>query len=184
MPDQLPLLPTPPTAPPMRRDAALSPCGTWRYDLPRVWDPSLPLLLAMLTNPSKADEETDDPTTAKVVGYARRWGYGSTVILNPHAYRDKTPANLWAAADAGVDIVGPESDRHITTWAARASVCLVGWGSLGRKRDRLRLAARLERVLPLLAGVELVCLGANKDGSPVHPLYQPADARPVDWRAR
>ncbi len=36
--------------------------GRYRYLLWRTWDETCPRLLWVLLNPSKADEQTDDPT--------------------------------------------------------------------------------------------------------------------------
>ena len=56
--------------------ATISKDGLYRYSLERVWDPSKPTALFICLNPSTADAEIDDPTVRKMVGFAKRFGYG------------------------------------------------------------------------------------------------------------
>jgi hypothetical protein len=66
----------------MRSSANLSPDRVYRYSLMRVWDESLPLLVVIALNPSRADETENDPTIEKEIKYAKRWGCGGLLKLN------------------------------------------------------------------------------------------------------
>jgi hypothetical protein len=153
----------------MRREADFSPDRTWRYSLRRSWG-SGPRLLAVLLNPSLADEQRDDPTTTFCVNRARERGFGAYEAVNLFALVDPSPAALRRAPDP----VGPENDAWIRRAAARADRILVAWGCHGRLRGRDRA------VLALLRGRRLVCLGRNRDGTPRFPRAVP---RGVRWRA-
>lgn len=180
-PDQLALLPTPPTAPAMHREANLSADSVYRYWLLREWDPALPRLCFIGLNPSTADAEVDDPTIRRLIGYARRWGCGSLWVANLYALRATDP-------DALLTHPAPVGEGTISNWiswvmgVAGAGIVLVGWGA--HPAARAQVGAFVGGFGGLARQPELVCLGTNRDGSPVHPLYQPADARPVAWRAR
>lgn len=78
-----------------------------------------------------------------------------------------------AAKARGVDIVGPENDRHITEAAGRAQMVIAAWGA-----DKL---APLRSVLirGLVKPHELRALGKSKSGAPKHPLYLPANSELV-----
>ena len=60
----------------MQRSAIMSDCGAYRYELRRIWDSSLPILLWVGLNPSTADHINDDPTNRRIAGFSKNWGYG------------------------------------------------------------------------------------------------------------
>lgn len=147
--------------------ATFSPCRKYRYELWRRWDKSGTVCAFIGLNPSTADETKDDPTVRRCIRYAKRWGHGSLVMLNIFAWRDTDPAGMMAAEDP----VGPGNDEALIRCAKMAAVVVAAWGNHGAHRNR---AADVIRMIPYLS-----CLGRNKNGSPVHPLYQPSDALPV-----
>lgn len=144
------------------RAAALSPCGTYRYTLMRVWDPFAPCVLWACLNPSKANASEDDPSVRKMVGFARRWGYGSITIVNLFAYRATDPRDLERAGRP----IGPENYAHILAAARSADLVVCAWGQHA-PRDGLRTYA--VRRLIGSAGRAAVCLGRTKSGEPNHP---------------
>lgn len=158
--------------------ASFSRCGTYRYTLTRELDATRPRTLVVIgLNPSTADARRDDPTVRREIGFAQRWGFGRLVKLNAYAFRATDPRVMHAAAGRGEDIVGPRNDATIAAAiaAARDGLVLVAWGRHARP-DRVAALVRL------LAGTDARCLRTNQDGSPVHPLYQRATARPRSWR--
>lgn len=72
--------------------------------------------------------------------------------------------------------VGASNDEWVKEAKYRATQIVCAWGSLHPKLRR-----RTSNVLRALHGRELFCLGTNKDGSPKHPLYLPAVAKPIHW---
>jgi hypothetical protein len=65
--------------------AVFSACRTWRYRLDREFIQSGPTIAFGLHNPSTADENTDDPTLRRGIGFARTWGAGRLIFVNPWA---------------------------------------------------------------------------------------------------
>lgn len=159
--------------------AILSDDGTYRYSLARWWDTSLPRDLWIMCNPSTADAAINDATIRRCIGFSRRLGSGGFVVVNAYGYRATKPAAMWAAAEAGVDIVGPESDNWITAHLMReAGSVIVAWGA-HPKPDRCAEVVRLIDAQDRKAH----CLGVTKDGQPRHPLMLPNDAPLQRWAA-
>uniref|UniRef100_UPI00260AFB77 DUF1643 domain-containing protein n=1 Tax=uncultured Halomonas sp. TaxID=173971 RepID=UPI00260AFB77 len=75
----------------------------YRYALWRVWSNHSPLLIVSMLNPSTADHRKDDPTIRRVIGFAKRDGFGGIIVLNAYAFRATNPRNMLAASDP----VGP-----------------------------------------------------------------------------
>lgn len=151
-----------------RSTAIFSPCRTYRYSLARVWDDSAPVCGFVLLNPSTADEVSNDPTIARCIGFARRWGFGSLLACNIFALRSTDPKGLRQVDDP----VGPGNDRAIRRLARSADLVVAAWGGHGR------YLGRGERVRAMLPD-DAVCLGVNADGSPKHPLYLRGDSARV-----
>lgn len=146
--------------------AVLSDCGTYRYELRRVWDPRLPLAVWIMLNPSVADASQDDPTIRRCVAFAKVWGYGGIIVVNLFALRATDPRELASHPDP----VGPDNDKHIVQAATRDGVVVCAWGAhklTTRRADRVLAVLRAEEITPR-------CLGTTKAGHPRHPLYVPA----------
>jgi hypothetical protein len=147
--------------------AAFSACGRYRWWLRRGWDPDRPPLVFVGLNPSLADAGRDDPTLRRLVGYGRRWGFGSVEVLNLFALVAACPAQLRRVEDP----VGAANDAWIRRCLQRpGAVVWLGWGNGGPWRGRDRA------VLALLAGQGVVpwALAVTAAGQPRHPLYCPA----------
>jgi len=164
---------SPPNEHVRRSGATYSPCGLYRYRLWRDWGGGATLLWIML-NPSTADHlGNNDATIARCERRAMAWGFSRVEVVNLFAFRTPHPKVLFAAADP----VGPGNDPAILEATEKADLILCGWGSLGG------FAGRAARVLDMLRGRELACLGVNRSGEPTHPLYQPYSARPTPYRS-
>lgn len=145
--------------------------------------------------------ELDDPTIRRCKSFAIRWNYHRLLIANAYAFRSTDPKKLWWAHNNGIDIVGPENNRHIIQAVRDAAInggqVIGGWGS-GRTTKKADAAFHKARALeiatfaneeilrcaqnqPEYGTPQMYCLSMNEDGSPVHPLYQPDNARPVPW---
>ena len=154
---------------------AFSPCRKYRYTLWREFEPELEAtacfnLFAMFIglNPSTADDDQDDPTIRRCIGFARSWGYGSLVMTNLFAWRATLPDDMKKAADP----VGPENDIWLTLLAKNQSVGVIvaAWGANG---SYLHRDEHVKRLIP-----NLQYLRITKTGHPEHPLYLPKNLLP------
>lgn len=145
--------------------AALTSCGTYRYLLTRLWNPTLPLAAWVMLNPSTADHTTDDPTLRRVTAFTRRFGCGSVAVVNLYALRSTDPAALRHHPDP----VGPLNDAFLRHTVAEAGLVVCAWGGSLPSPDR---ALAVIRVLTR-TGARLRCLGTTTSGQPRHPLDLP-----------
>lgn len=156
----------------VRKAAVLSPCGTYRYRLARIWNRELPNLGWIMLNPSTADAQQDDQTVNKCKAFAERWGYGGILICNLYALRSPYPAMLRQHPDP----VGPHNDDHLRSLLAGPADVVAAWGTLA-------MSSRVEALLAMPGAERLQALRTTKNGSPGHPLYLPLDVLPTPWRA-
>jgi hypothetical protein len=160
--------------------------------------PRVRVLFGML-NPSNADAENPDPTLTRCMGFAQALGAdtsakgtakivgcyrylltrGDLSIVNLYAFRTPSPKEMWAAARKGVDIIGPENDRHILEAVGEADIVIAAWGADKHARARAAVvAAAIEKIKPLH------CLRlTEKSGAPEHPLYLPGELVPIPYRS-
>ena len=137
----------------------------YRYDLLRMWREDDKHLLWIMLNPSTADATKDDATIRKCVGFTERLGYSALYVVNLFAYRSRHPGELLSVRDP----IGPRCDEWIEVRAQTQGCAwrvIAAWGSLDfcpRFRDRAA------RVLQLLDGHKVMCLGTSKSGDPRHP---------------
>jgi hypothetical protein len=153
----------------MTRAAILSPCGAFRYLLQRGDGPRCAVIG---NNPSTAVADADDPTSRKLGGFARDWGYPAYDLFNIGAGRATDPKD-WAAMP---DPYGPDNDFYLSL-AAHYPLIVVAWGNLAPPEAVRRTVSILTA-----SGAELYCLGTNANGSPKHPLYVPYSAVLRPWR--
>lgn len=154
------------------RSAGFSECGAYRYWLTRQWNPELETLVWIMLNPSTADATQDDPTIRRCMGFARRWGYGGTTVLNLYAYRSTDPKALRSVADP----VGPENDETIRGILSGQWLAVAAWGA-----NAERARAHTVAVIASRMRCALMCLGTTAAGAPRHPLYVRADAELLRW---
>ncbi|MBX2824398.1 MAG: DUF1643 domain-containing protein [Gammaproteobacteria bacterium] len=155
----------------MRRLASFSRCKRYRYSLTRSWNPSLPKLMLVGLNPSRADARTDDPTIRRCIGLSDYWGYGSFTIVNLFSWCSPYPGDLRRQADP----VGPGTNQAIRRTALQAEDIVLMWGNHGQHRDRA------DQVLQILQGYSLRCIGQTATGAPRHLLYARKDASLVGF---
>jgi hypothetical protein len=119
------------------------------------------MLVAVLLNPSRGEDQGRNQTTDPLRWYATQSGYGGLEILNAFSYRATNPKDLNASRDRSA----PENDAHIVAAIKSAGRVVVGWG------DAITHRALLYRVreLQTLLGSEIYCLGLNLSGQPRHP---------------
>jgi len=147
----------------LARDATLSEDRVYRYQLVRETGfPNRAVVNFVGLNPSTADESSDDPTVRRLIGFARRQGFGFLILTNLYAFRVTDPRALKSAADP----IGPENFRCLAA-AARTSHRIVPcWGAHGAAHGRGReVLAMLQRL------GDIRVFGFTKGGEPMHPLY-------------
>ncbi|WP_352882224.1 DUF1643 domain-containing protein [Mesorhizobium sp. M0910] len=164
--------------------AIFSECRQYRYRLDRPIGGRRPPVAFLLHNPSIADEEADDATLRRGIGYAKLWGCERLTFINPWARIATLSRELWASGDP----VGPLNDGHILRAATEVKEAggfiVLGWGVIRPPRQYLPAAtSRLRDVEQLVreTGCEIRALGSNKDGSPKHPLYISRESKPFLW---
>jgi hypothetical protein len=146
--------------------------GRYRYSLWRTWSTRHPRIAFVLLNPSTADEQRNDPTIRRCLGFAQAWHYGSMEVVNLFAYRATDQRELFKANDP----IGEENNRFLLQAVEHCSTVVLGWGNRGIFLGRDR------QVIHLLAGRKDVhCLGTTKDGQPRHPLYIKGDTSLVPF---
>lgn len=147
----------------------------YRYRLWRIWDPTQAPCMFVLLNPSTADEETNDPTVRRCMGYARSWGYGGLIVCNLFALRSTDPQALYDHPYP----VGPSNRHHILECAdeilANKGRLIVGWGTHGALRGQG------PAMLEALSGHAPHALGCTVGKHPAHPLYLPAARQTKLW---
>lgn len=136
--------------------------------------------LFVMLNPSTADENHDDPTIRRCVGFARREAWAWMRVVNLFAARATDPRELLEIPRA--EMIGPGNDDVICGQIKAASIVVAAWGAT----QDLEFAAslRVRQILDALGGhaVEWFCLGVAKYGAPRHPLYVRKDAPLRPWR--
>ena len=164
----------------MKRDALFSDDRSRRFELIRDWRdeigaPGKTALFVML-NPSKAGEKDDDPTVRKVVGFARRWGYGRVVVVNLIAIVSTDPWKLphWS----GIDM---ENRAVVQGWLGAADLVVAAWGNQPNGVSRTIALPELIYSFRQSAPVRLYCIGTTKLGDPLHPSRAPYTTSPEVW---
>ena len=154
--------------------ATFSPDRAYRYSLiRRISFMGEGHCVFCMLNPSTADEEINDPTVRRCIGFATRWGMATLEVVNAYALRATDPRKLKLSPDP---VGRPDNDCAILEAASRADLFVVAWGAHidpERAREVLGLIRMGERpkVRPMVA------LGFTSSGQPKHPLYVPYEAR-------
>ena len=151
--------------------ATFSKCQKYRYGLSEIWDTNKPLVLWLLMNPSVACVEYGDPTLRRTGMFSRSWGYGGQLVGNILAYRSTDKMNLLKIKDP----IGARNNKVILDMSKKAETVVLAFGQPPKK-----LQYRGEEVIELLKNHPNLCyLKLSKDGTPIHPLYLPANLKPI-----
>jgi len=148
--------------------------GRYRWSFRRRWGPGGSVCWVGL-NPGTGDSDGKRrPTLRKMVAWTERWGGGEIIIVNLFAFRTTNPKELYAAARAGIDVIGHRNDDAIRTAEGGAMRTVAAWGADGRLLDR---GAAVDGLLS-----RPVCLGVTRRGEPRHPLYVALATEPIAYR--
>jgi hypothetical protein len=161
--------------------AIFSPCQRYRYvlwrDLYADWlDGSLPEHVRgdcvwIGLNPSTADHTKLDNTCRRCLSWTRAWNCRRYIMLNCYAFRATDPKVMFQQDEP----VGELNDHYLRKYTAKARYIIAAWGT-NVDEDTANLVCEV-------VGRTLHCLGANRDGSPKHPLYVKGSAeRAIYWR--
>lgn len=165
----------------MIKRAIISPCGTYRYLLTRIWsiEPHPRKVCWVMLNPSTADATQDDPTLRKCIKFSQLWGYDGLDVVNLFALRTPYPIELIALSKFGRDIVGPENDGFLYLSALDAALTVAAWGVNGS----LNQADRYARSEFRRRDISVQCLGKSLSGQPKHParLAYSTPLEPYFW---
>ena len=158
--------------------AIISEDRKYRYSLTRE-DPyarkdAFSNLLFVMLNPSTADDQKDDPTLRKCIGFMHRWNYRNLEVVNLFAVRASDPTYIKCVSDP----IGPDNLVAQTNALRKAHKVIVGWGRNGYYLDADRKFCELANSLD----VPIYAIRINLSGSPAHPLYIPYDIQPVSFR--
>ncbi len=155
----------------MFKNAILSSCKRYRYQLERSWSVQTSRQSTVVfigLNPSTADATDDDPTIRKCIAYAQAWQFKKLFMVNLFAWRATNPNELLEAKNP----VGNLNDGYLDDAVLRSALVVACWGEHGSIMNRSDdLQARYPR--------QLMCLKTNQSGEPTHPLYLPATLTPV-----
>lgn len=150
----------------------------YRYHLWRlVNDHGKGQVVFLMLNPSTATDVEDDPTITRCIGFARAWGYKRLDVVNMFGLRSTDPMKLLDVADP----IGPLNDNAIYNIASLhdTGVVICAWGS-HNGRVRKLVKGRVDAIRRLIPVEKMKCLRISKETKqPWHPLYLPADLRPV-----
>lgn len=161
----------------MSKLASFSPCRRYRYRLERRVGQG-PCVTVIMVNPSTADALRNDPTIRRVIGFARREGWGRVVVVNLFALISSRIAALGEAGDP----VGPDNARYLEAAIAEADICVAAWGRAAKLSSALRQEWRNAVGLANAVGKPLHCWGITRDGHPRHPLYLPRNSALRHWK--
>jgi hypothetical protein len=123
--------------------------------------------LFIMLNPSTADHQNDDPTVAKCIRLARRWGFQGLQVRNIFAIRGSDPAIIKRVDEP---TGGVRNDTAIISAAVdpRCGVIVAAWGNHGVYNGRSLAVRNLLQE----TGRPVCCFGISGQSEPVHPLYQ------------
>ena len=134
----------------------------YRYLLRRRVGESDRQALFVMLNPSKADEERNDATIRRCIGFAREWGFGNLEVVNLFALMSTNPKVLLKAKKP----VGPENDAAIRAALEVADTVVLAWGN--HALDHKERAVAVTEMARKAA--RPYCFGLTVKGAPRHPL--------------
>lgn len=152
----------------MKKGAIISECGLYRYQLWRIWNESLPKVLFIMHNPSKATDVEDDNTMTRCVNFAKSWGYGGIYIGNLSPFRETNPDNM---KHIDYDVLMPkENEKHVREMMELCELHVLAYGN------------PIVRLLkPDVYKNKWHYLKLTKQGNPYHPLYLKASLTPIKF---
>ncbi len=134
----------------------------YRYLLRRRVGASQRRVLFIMLNPSKADEERNDATIRRCIGFTHSWGFGQLEVVNLFALVATNPKDLLGAEEP----VGLDNDAAIRAALEATDRVVLAWGNHGLHHEKR--AAKVTTMARKAA--QPYCLGLTMRGTPRHPL--------------
>tara|TARA_B100000700_G_scaffold315639_1_gene404029 strand:+ start:397 stop:921 length:525 start_codon:yes stop_codon:yes gene_type:complete len=167
----------------LKGSSNFSRCGNYRWRLERKINQSGTNLIFIGLNPSTANSKLDDNTIIRLKNLSEYWGYGKLIVVNLFAQISYKSASLKNFDNP----IGNRNNfyllRELSFWAKNIKIDLcVGWGANGGLMNRDRYVSKKinyfyrYRLENIPKANPPFMLGLNKNGSPKHPLYLPADS--------
>jgi len=154
----------------MKKGAILSESRQYRYQLWRIWDDEKPKVLFIMHNPSKADEDENDPTITRCINFAKSWGYGGIYVGNISPYIATKPAELNNVSEP--DLFPRSNILNILWMAEKCQLHVLAYGVPHKKLKNWPVHTYD------LNHVKFHAIHKTKNGYPGHPLYLKADLKP------
>lgn len=140
----------------------------YRYALWRTWGHSNKGKVMFIgLNPSTANEELNDATIRRCIGFAKSWGYGGMYMLNLYSYVSKDPKKL--VLDEQIE----KNNEKLLEYSQKSDIVILAWGCFKNHTKRME---EVEKMFPLA-----YCISKSKDGFPNHPLFLKSDLKPVRY---
>lgn len=157
----------------IERTADISKCKLYRYSLTRLWDEKLPMIMFVGLNPSRADAVKDDRTITRLINFSKSWGYGGFYMLNLFAYRTPYTKQLFKYPYPVDSRNSVKTNLELSYYGQIASRIVFCWGTKGGFECR--------DVWAIKQFPNAYCFRQTRDGHPEHPLYLPAETKPVKF---
>lgn len=153
--------------------ATLSADKKYRYRLTRRWGDGQGIRIVwIMLNPSTANHEANDPTITRCIGFSKRLGASSLVVVNLFAYRTTNPKELLRVEDPA----GPNNMEALLSAAQCSDEAVAAWGEIPR-----RVFERAHEAISAVRAMRLKCLGTTKGGAPRHPVRLPYAVKLEPW---
>lgn len=152
-----------------------------RYMLWRTWDLETSQRAVFVgLNPSRANEQTDDPTLRRCQSFARdwtgRWRCGGLFVVNLYSFCSPSPAELFSTGGK----TSPTNKRWLSELCCQTDRLVIGmWGNHGLRDNRCHsfTAWAAEH------NITVHSLAVNSSGTPAHPLYLKKGLKPRIYKA-
>lgn len=160
-----------------RRFAVFSPCGNYRYWLRRELGSGSGRALWIMMNPSRAGADRNDATTTLTSNLSRAHGFAehAQVNLSAQIEPDSTQLNTCSGASDPLNLRAIMAGLRWVDCEPGGQV-IIAWGA------NKHLKQNEAKVLRLLKGRPLLCLGQTQDGSPRFPRGIRRDAKLIAFK--
>ena len=156
----------------------------YRYHLTRTLDKGKKDSVGfVMLNPSKADQNRDDDTVNKCIGFSRRWNkYRTLEVGNLYAWYATHPTEL-LDAPAQTGPIGPHNDGYLYCLATRCSIVVAAWGDGASKKRANHVLRLLWEAMESAGRTPMIHrLGElTQEGHPRHPVRLKKKTKLQEW---